>query len=161
MIPITQNNKLHIDQNYKTLLISIKSKLQRAQLRAAIHVNTELIQFYWEVGKLIILEQAKSKWGDKLFDALASDLSSSFPGTNGFSKTNLKNMHKFALHYSNGEFSQSLPDQLTWTHHMVLLQSIDKSDLPQKQWYAAKVIENGWSYRELKEQNLSYIKDSL
>ena len=61
-------------------------------------------------------------------------------------------MYKFAMHYSDGEFGQALPDQLTWTHHIVLLQSIDKTDMTQKQWYASKVIENGWSYRELKEQ---------
>ena len=57
----------------------------------------------------------------------------------------------FAIHYNNVEIGQAMPDQLTWTHHVVLL-SIEKNDLSKKQSYAAKVIENGWSYRELKEQ---------
>jgi len=64
-------------------------------------------------------------------------------------------MRTFAMHYRNAEFSQALPDQLTWTHHVVLLQSINEQDLRKKQWYAIKVIENGWSYRQLKEQILS------
>jgi predicted nuclease of restriction endonuclease-like (RecB) superfamily len=60
-------------------------------------------------------------------------------------------MRTFAAHYPQGEFSQALPDQLTWTHHVVLLQMFSSKDLPIKQWYAQKTIENGWSYRQLKE----------
>lgn len=155
IIDNARSNKIHIDENYKALLTEIKSRLQKSQLKAAINVNLELIQFYFEVGKLIIEQQERSKWGDKLFDVLATDLSRSFPGTKGFSRTNLKNMRTFAMHYRNAEFSQALPDQLTWTHHVVLLQSINEQDLRKKQWYAIKVIENGWSYRQLKEQILS------
>ena len=66
---------------------------------------------------------------------LARDLQESFPNTDGFSKTNLKNMRLFAKHYPNAEFSQALPDQLTWTHHVVLLQ-IGPEKIHIKQWYA-------------------------
>ncbi|MDF3033894.1 MAG: hypothetical protein K0R76_848 [Alphaproteobacteria bacterium] len=143
---------LHLDTNYKQLLLDIKSRLQRAQLRAAISVNRELIQFYWEVGTLIIERQVQAQWGDKLFDTLSLDLTNSFPDSKGFSKTNLKNMRIFATHYPQGEFGQALPDQLTWTHHVVLLQAFEPEEINIKQWYGQKIIENGWSYRELKEQ---------
>src|SRR5579864_6235856 len=104
--------KLYSDTQYQDLLNEIKSRLKKSQLRAAISVNHELIQFYWEVGKLIIERQEKSKWGDRLFEMLADDLRRSFPNTEGFSKTNLKNMRLFAKHYPESEFSQALPDQL-------------------------------------------------
>ncbi len=139
-----------VDHNYNTLLDEIKSRLKQAQLRAAIAVNHELIKFYWEIGTLIIEKQQQSKWGDKLFDALAKDLNHSFPNTQGFSKTNLKNMKLFAQAYPKAEFGQALPDQLTWTHHIILIQQVD--DASQRQWYAVKAVENGWSYRALKEQ---------
>ena len=32
----------------------------------------------------------------------------------------------FAKHYPNQEFSQALPDRLTWTHHLVLLRCKSK-----------------------------------
>jgi predicted nuclease of restriction endonuclease-like (RecB) superfamily len=102
--------QLQLDAQYQNLLNEIKSRLKKAQLRAAVTVNHELIQFYWEIGKLIIERQEKAKWGDKLFDILATDLRHSFPNTEGFSKTNFKNMRLFAKHYPNGEFSQALPD---------------------------------------------------
>lgn len=143
---------LHSDSQYKNLLNEIKSRLKKAQLRAAISVNHELIQFYWEVGKLILERMQQAKWGEKLFDLLADDLRQSFPNTEGFSKTNLKYMRLFAKHYPNGEFSQALPDQLTWTHHIVLIQMLDPEKILIKQWYADKAVENGWPYRELQTQ---------
>jgi predicted nuclease of restriction endonuclease-like (RecB) superfamily len=140
----------HLDENYNQLLVEIKTRLKSAQLRAAISVNRELIQFYWEVGVIILGRQKKAQWGDKLFDTLSQDLNSSFPDNRGFSKTNLKNMRTFASHYPQGEFSQALPDQLTWTHHVVLLQMFKPEEFQIKQWYAQKTIEYGWSYRELR-----------
>lgn len=144
--------KLHLDSSYENLLNEIKVRLKSAQFRALIAVNKELIQFYWEIGTLIIDKQKDAKWGDKLFDLLSNDLNASFPETKGFSKTNLKYMQLFASHYPDAEFSQALPDQLTWTHHVVLIQMLKQDQLPIKQWYAEKTIENGWPYRELQKQ---------
>ena len=61
-------------------------------------------------------------------------------------------MRLFAYHYPQNEFSQALPDQLTWTHHIVLIQMIEEKELSAKQWYAEHVIEQGWSYRQLRNQ---------
>jgi predicted nuclease of restriction endonuclease-like (RecB) superfamily len=147
-----KNHETHLDKNYIVLLNEIKSRLKVSQLKATISVNKELLKFYWEVGTLIIEQQEKKKWGDKLFERLSRDLTAGFPGTKGFSITNLKSMRNFASHYPNGEFSQALPDQLSWTQHITLMQMIDSADLHKKQWYAGKVIEEGWGYRELRGQ---------
>ncbi len=129
------SRQLSLDTRYQDLLHEIKSRLKTAQLRAAISVNYELIQFYWEIGKLIIERQENSKWGEKLFDILADDLRQSLPNTEGFSKANLKNMRLFAKHYPNAEFSQALPDQLTWAHHVILIQMLDADKGHIKQWH--------------------------
>jgi predicted nuclease of restriction endonuclease-like (RecB) superfamily len=142
---------LHMDEQYQTLLNEIKSQLKKAQLRAAIVVNHEMIRFYWEIGKFILERQKSAQWGGKLFDILSKDLRQSFPATEGFSTRNLINMRLFAEHYPGGEFTQALPAQLTWSHHVVLLQ-IESEKLNIKQWYANKVLEEGWSYRELNTQ---------
>lgn len=144
--------QFHLDEEYQNLLDEIKVRLRKAQLRAAILLNQELIQFYWDIGQLIIQKQKKSKWGEKLFEALSNDLRRVFPNTEGFSKTNLKNMRLFAKSYPKGEFSQALPDQLTWTHHIVLIQAFSSEEANIKQWYAQKTIENEWPYRELQAQ---------
>lgn len=152
MVNKNSSSQLHLDVQYQDLLKEIKARLKKAQWHAAIVVNHELIQFYWEVGRLILGRQETGKWGEKLFDVLAKDLRHSFPNTEGFSKTNLKNMRLFAKHYPDGKFSQALPDQLTWTHHVVLVQMIESEKIHIKQWYAEKTLENGWPYRELQAQ---------
>ena len=63
--------QLHLDKDYQNLLNEIKVRLKEAQLRAAITLNQALIQFYWDIGQLIIRRQQESKWGDKLFEALS------------------------------------------------------------------------------------------
>lgn len=50
----TTNESLHLDQNYKHFLSDIKERLQKAQIRAALAANSELIQFYWELGNDLI-----------------------------------------------------------------------------------------------------------
>ena len=62
------------DKHYQSLLVEIKGRLKKAQLRAAIVVNHELIKFYWDIGKLIIESQERAKWGGKLFEVLSNDL---------------------------------------------------------------------------------------
>ena len=99
------DNKLTLSKNYVLLLQEIKQKFQHSRLRAAISVNKELLQFYWEVGNLIIQKQESSSWGDKLYENLSRDLTNSFPGTKGFSKTNLKNMKLFASSYTAEQIS--------------------------------------------------------
>jgi predicted nuclease of restriction endonuclease-like (RecB) superfamily len=140
------------DKCYQSLLTEIKIRLKKAQLRAAIVVNHELIKFYWDTGKLIIESQKQAKWGNKLFEVLATDLRRSFPNTEGFSRRNLYNMRQFAAHYPNVEIVQALPAQLTWTHHLVLIQAFTAEQEKIKQWYAEQTIEHGWSYRELQSQ---------
>lgn len=148
------NNNLALNKSYISLLEEIKQTFQQSRLKAAIVVNRELLQFYWEVGNLIIQKQQQSSWGDKLYDNLSKDLIKSFPGTKGFSKTNLKNMKLFALNYRREQIGQAVPDQLSWTHHVVLLQSKNLDQIEIKQWYAIEAVKNGWSYRELKKNIL-------
>ena len=63
-------------------------------------------------------------------------------------------MKLFALNYRREQIGQALPDQLSWTHHVVLLQSKNLDQIEIKQWYAIEAVKNGWSYRELKKNIL-------
>lgn len=142
---------LSTNQDYKSLLGGIKAKFKTSQFRTAITVNTAMITFYWEVGYMIIDQQQKSSWGDKLYERLSKDLTQSFPDSKGFSKTNLKNMKMFAEYYSKDQIGQAMPDQLSWTHHVILLQSKNAKTFETKLWYGLQAVKNGWSYRQLKQ----------
>lgn len=146
---------LQVNKEYKNFLREIKEKVKTANLRAALAVNQELIKFYWEIGNLIIEKQKKANWGEKLIDALARDLKESFPDTQGFSRSNLHSMRKFAETYVSFEIVQALPGQLPWTHNLVLLEKVKYSE--ERFWYAKQAIEESWSYRTL----LKHIKEKL
>ena len=45
------DESLSLDGNYKDFLQNIKERLKRAQIRAALAANTELVRFYWQLGK--------------------------------------------------------------------------------------------------------------
>lgn len=136
---------IHQQPEYKSLLAEIKHKLKASQLRAVIAVNQQLLQFYWEVGSLILEQQKAAKWGDKLLSALEQDLRASFPDTEGFSRTNLKYMRRFAEAYPDFKIGQTLSDQLPWSHHIALLTHVESADA--REWYMQEAIKNGWGYR--------------
>src|ERR1035438_7960895 len=84
------------NDSYSEFLADLKSRIQAAQLRAALAVNRELVLLYWQIGRDILDRQARESWGAKVIDRLAADLKHAFPDMKGFSPRNLKYMRRFA-----------------------------------------------------------------
>ncbi|OGO94871.1 MAG: hypothetical protein A3F10_05545 [Coxiella sp. RIFCSPHIGHO2_12_FULL_42_15] len=97
-----KEDSLTLDKNYRNFLVDIKERLCKAQVRAALAVNVELVQFYWQVGADLIEKQKAYQWGEGFLTQLSHDMREVFPGIQGFSVTNLKRMRRFALHYPIG-----------------------------------------------------------
>jgi DUF1016 N-terminal domain len=51
-------SQLTLEPEYQVFLTNIKQHYQKAQLKAAYAVNREMIQFYWQLGQMIIEKQA-------------------------------------------------------------------------------------------------------
>jgi DUF1016 N-terminal domain len=66
-----------IDNEYTNWIKEIKAKIRTTQLKAAIAVNSSLIEFYWDLGKMIAEKQ--TAWGAKLIEQVAKDLHDEFP----------------------------------------------------------------------------------
>jgi DUF1016 N-terminal domain len=49
--------ELLTNKDYKTWLIDLKSKIQQSQIKAALAVNSQLIQLYWDLGRQIVEKQ--------------------------------------------------------------------------------------------------------
>ena len=56
--------ELITDSDYKIWLTDIKSRIRNVQIKAALKVNAELLNFYWELGADIVIKQEKTTWGD-------------------------------------------------------------------------------------------------
>jgi predicted nuclease of restriction endonuclease-like (RecB) superfamily len=74
---------------YQELLVQLKQHIRSAQAKAALAVNTSLIQLYWNTGKMIAENQALFEGRNSYVDKLAKDLQAEFPDMKGFSKRNI------------------------------------------------------------------------
>lgn len=144
------DGSLHLDQNYKHFLSGIKERLQTAQIRAALAANSELIQFYWELGTNLIEKQKSHQWGSDFLEQFSHDMRQAFPEMQGFSVSNLKRMRIFAQEYPTFVIGARAVHQLPWGHIVVLLHKI--KDQNQRDWYAEQTIKNGWSRSVLEMQ---------
>ena len=61
----------------------------------------------------------------------------------GFSPRNLKYMRAFATTWPDRRIVQASLAQLTWYHHIALMEKLDNPE--SRLWYAAKTLEHGWS----------------
>ena len=87
--------KLRVRGGYGAWLMDLKHRIRSAQIRAALAVNRELIQLYWDIGRDIVMKQEKERWGASVIDRLAADLQREFPEMSGFSRSNIFRMRAF------------------------------------------------------------------
>lgn len=136
-------NRNILPSDYKETLQKLKERIRKAQIKASLRVNEELLILYWDIGKTILEKQKKERWGAKTINRIARDLKDSFPGMSGFSLRNLSYMRQFAEAYPKKTILQQLAAKIPWGHNMVLIDRI--KDSKERLWYVAKVLENGWS----------------
>lgn len=166
---------LSTNSDYKNWLIELKANIKRSQIKAALAVNSELIQLYWDLGKQIVEKQKHAQWGSGFIDQLSKDLKDEFPEMGGFSAKNLRYCRAFYEYYSNSpiwqqvvakleytdnqEFTQSqqlvgeLENQLfniPWGHHIMIFQKI--KNVSEAIFYINQTIENNWSRAVLEMQ---------
>lgn len=75
---------------YKSWLTELKQRYRRAQVRAVVKVNGEMLNFYWELGRDIFAMSRNAKYGDGLLKNVTLDLQAEFPGDSGLSLSNVK-----------------------------------------------------------------------
>lgn len=129
--------------DYKNWLAALKTRIQSAQQRAVLSVNRELVLLYWQIGREILDRQQAQGWGAKVVTQLAKDLTLAFPDMKGFSRSNLMYMRAFHEAWPEESIVQQLVGQLPWGQNLLLLTKLKTRE--ERQWYAAKAIEHGWS----------------
>ena len=107
---------------YRQWLGELKTRFRQVQLRAAVAVNTAMLQFYWELGADMVAKQTQFAWGSGFLNQLSADLMREFPEVKGFSKRNLEQIRRW---YSFWNASPSIAQQaasqlmgIPWGHHL-------------------------------------------
>ena len=85
---------------YRQWLADLKGRFRQVQLKAAVAVNSALLDFYWSLGTDILARQNTVAWGQGFLTQLSADLMADFPGVAGFSKRNLEQMRRWVSFWS-------------------------------------------------------------
>ena len=157
-------DSIAIPGDYAPLLAEIKARVRRAQTRAVLAVNAELIRLYWEIGGMICQRQQQEGWGAAVIPRLARDLHNELPEEKGFSERNIKRMLAFYREYPQANFVPQAVAQmegdtkvpqaaaqfpaelllaLPWGHHAELMAKVKEPST--RQWYMQAAVEHGWS----------------
>lgn len=153
------------NEQYRQWFAEIKQRLQSAQIKAAIQVNTTMLEFYWSLGRDIAGLKAEATWGSGFFEQLSLDLRDTFPEMKGFSVTNLKYAERWYLFYSQSDIIRHqvgdelpLPEsfgRVPWKHHVLIFTK--SKTVSEALFYINKVIDGNWSRRRLEDELASQL----
>ena len=87
------------DEGYVQWMADIKQRFRQSQVKAAVRVNTAMLEFYWSVGRDLVALRAEERWGAGVVKQFAFDMRQAFPDETGFSDTNVKYMKRWYLFY--------------------------------------------------------------
>ncbi len=140
-------------KEYANLLRLLKERFRNSQIKAAIKVNTFMLDYYWEMGRDISNLKKTAKWGSAFFDCLSLDLKAEFPDQSGFSVTNIKYAKRWYEFYNQDDtIRQQVVDEfgmpinfsmVPWGHHIAILTRC--KSISEAMFYIEETIRNGWS----------------
>ena len=145
------------DPEYMAWFETLKKRYKSSQIKAIVKVNTELLEFYWSLGRDIAEKKAEERWGTGIIERLSSDFKSAFPGQKGFSTTNLWYIKKWFLFYSaDKQFLHQLGGEIKnmffcvpWRHHIEIITKC--RNVNEAFFYIRKTVENNLSRSALQD----------
>lgn len=131
----------------EVLVNEIAGIITNARNNVAKKVNSELLNAYWNIGRVIVeneLKNSRGQYGKQQMIELSRALTNKFG--KGFSRQNIQRMRTLYVKYP---ICSTLSSKLSWSHYVELL-SIEDDD--RRSFYEKETINSNWSTRELKRQ---------
>ena len=132
--------------DYKQWISEIRGRYRQSQIKAAVKVNSEMLQFYWLLGRDIVEREMENTYGSGFFKRLSADLPRELPDAKGFSPINIRYFKAFYELYS--PLLQNLPQvaddlfSIPWGHHVQIINKC-KSDSRMFDWdKLRRILEN-------------------
>ena len=144
-------------KEYMTLLASLKERFRKSQIKAAVKVNTSMLEYYWSMGRDVSRLYETAKYGSAFFDCLSLDLKAEFPGQSGFSAANIRYAKRWYEFYNQEvENLQRVVEDLEmptdfglipWGQHIDIFTK--SKNVSEALFYMEETIKNSWSRPEL------------
>lgn len=140
------------DLAYHAWIRDLKAYYRQLQIRAAVSVNSAMLDFYWRLGKDISERYADTAYyGSRFFVALSMDLQAGLQNASGLSPINLRYCQRFYELYST---QSNLPQvveiliKVPWGHHRSIIDRCGGNSA-KALFYVQKTLEHGWSRNAL------------
>ncbi|MFA4889742.1 MAG: PDDEXK nuclease domain-containing protein [Candidatus Omnitrophota bacterium] len=137
--------------------LKIKLILDDARQNVYRHVNSVMVKAYWNIGRIIVVEEQqgerKAEYGVKLISELSVKLSRDFG--KGFDERNLFFMRQFYLTFLK---LNALRSELSWTHYRLLIRVENEQA---RDFYINECVQSNWSTRQLERQVNSFYYERL
>lgn len=149
-------NEIVNDNEINNLYVDIRELIEQSRNKVYKTVNTEMINLYWNIGKMIVEKQdgnERAKYGDYLLENISKKLTNDYG--KGFSTRNLKRMRKLYSYYPKGTNSLS---QLTWSHYLELIKIKEEA---KRSFYMHECINSNWDVRELQRQTTTLLYERI
>lgn len=128
----------------------VSAIIKNAKKNAYRKVNEELINMYWNMGRLVSEEVKGASYGEAFIDELAEYIQNEFPGIRGFNRRGLYRMKQFYEAYVDYEKVSPLVTQISWTNNLLILSGT--KSIEEKEFYLKLCIQENYSKRELERQ---------
>ena len=151
-----ENELINNDNEFNSFFNNIKDLVINSRNKVYQTVNTEMLNLYWNIGKIIMeIQQGdeRASYGDAVLEKLSQKLTNEFG--KGFSSRNLRTMRKFYLMYPNWK---TVSSQLSWSHYLELIKI---EEVNKRNFYLNECINSKWSVRELQRQRDSLLYERL
>ncbi len=151
-----------LPETYRDVRDTLLDGIRAAQGQALAQANVLRNVSYLMVGRALGELQPDSHsatYGKRVVEEMSRDLSAAFPGSSGYSPTNLRYARRFAsvlasveIHPQLGANLDAVPlVRLPWGHIKALLDAFQQEPLVMA-WYASEAAANGWSRAALLNQ---------
>ncbi len=88
------------DTDYKAWIRDIAGRYRQHQIKAAMHVADEMLQFYWGIGADIVSRQMENRYGSHFYENVSRDLRLELGINRGLSESTIKYCKYFYTLYS-------------------------------------------------------------
>ncbi|MBP5591761.1 DUF1016 family protein [bacterium] len=159
-------------KDYKQWIQEIKIRYKQSQIKAALHVNSELLSFYWSIGRDIVAKKAEARYGSSFYKKLSVDLRKEIPDVQGLSERNIRYMRQMFELFSDSAttcgkilkakkkpINPNILDELfriPWGHIRYIIDNC-KNNPEKAYFFVHKTLENNWSRSML----LNYLDTDL
>jgi hypothetical protein len=136
-----------LPKDYPRFLHDLKERIRAARLKVTLSANRELVILYWDLGRRVIEQQKRGRWGTGVIAQISRDLRTEFPEMKGFSVQNLWRIRAFYLAWTAkssilSRAASELPPPLAdipWSHNNILIMKLKDPQI--RLWYARKTVE--------------------